>query len=50
MEFGMALFKNQTELECTPRFPVSLYEPLIWDLEEVSVQILSLDESHRDSG
>ena len=31
----------QTELEYTARFPESLYEPLIWDLGEASVQIFS---------
>ena len=33
----------QTELKYTARFPESLYEPRIWDSEEASVQIFSLD-------
>ena len=38
----------QTELEYTAILPESLYEPLIWDSEEASVQILNLNESRWD--
>ena len=39
----------QNELEYTARFPELLYESLIWDSEEASVQILfSLDEFRWD--
>ena len=39
-EVGMAQFKCKH----TARIPESLYEPWIWDSEEPSVQIFSLDE------
>ena len=38
----------QTKLEFKEKFPESPYDSLIWDLEEASVQIFSLDESHWD--
>ena len=38
----------QTELEYAARFPESLYDPLIWDSEEASVPIFSLDGSRWD--
>ena len=38
----------QSVLEYMVRFPESLYEHLICDSEEVSVQIFSLDKSHWD--
>lgn len=39
--------KMQTDLEYMARFPESLYEPLIWDLEEALVQILA-ERLYRD--
>ena len=37
-----------TELEYTAKFPESLDESLIWESEEASVQIFSIDESSWD--
>ena len=38
----------QTEFKSKAKFLKALYERLIWDSDEASLQIFSLDESHWD--